>query len=72
MDFCNLNFCELTFSITALANSLAKDLDDEEVLLLSKIFSELSHTLSTIATIRIFCGKKQSTAKKSENEDDKK
>ena len=58
MDFCDLNYCELTFSITALANSLAKDLNDEEVFLLSKIFSQLSNTLNTIASIRIFCEKK--------------
>lgn len=59
MDICDLNFCELTLSITALANSLAKDLNDEEVLLLSRIFTQLSHTMSTIASIRTHCSRKQ-------------
>jgi hypothetical protein len=55
MDICKINFCELTFGITALANSIAKDLEDEEVLLMSRIFSQLSSTLITIASLRELC-----------------
>lgn len=49
--------CELTASITAIANTLACDLTDDEVNLLGVIFTQLGDTLLTIATHRSVCCK---------------
>lgn len=51
-----MNACELTATITALANALACRLDDEELTLLGAVFVQLGDTLSTIATQRGLCG----------------
>ncbi|HEY8424080.1 MAG TPA: hypothetical protein VIL23_04905 [Clostridia bacterium] len=58
MDFCKLNECELNFAISALANALADGLDNEELLFLSRILSQLSNTLQLIFSHRALCSKK--------------
>lgn len=54
-----MNACELTASITAIANSLACNLSIEELNLLSAVFMQLGDTLATIAAQRAHCQKKQ-------------
>ena len=44
-----MNSCNLTASITAIANGLACDLTLEEITLLAAIFVQLGDTLATIA-----------------------
>lgn len=53
-----MNYCELTASITALANSIACKLNNEELTLLASILVQLGDTLVTIATQRAICEKK--------------
>lgn len=53
-----MNSCELTASITALANSIACKLNNEELTLLASILVQLGDTLVTIATQRSICEKK--------------
>ena len=50
-----LNSCELTASITALANALACRLSQEELTLLGVALTQLADTLLTIATQRSIC-----------------
>ena len=50
-----MNPCELTASITALANTLACKLSDEELTLLSSYLVQLGDTLVTIVTRRSLC-----------------
>ena len=53
-----MNPCELTAAITAIANTLACKLTQEEISLLGAIFTQLGYTLTTIATHNsICCGK---------------
>ena len=47
-----MNSCELTASITALANALACKLTDEQLELLGVILTQLADTLFTIAAQR--------------------
>ena len=47
-----MNALELTSVITALANTIAAELDNGKVALLSAIFVQLGDTLATIATVR--------------------
>lgn len=51
----NMNSCELTASITAIANIIACKFNDEELGLLGLIMTQLGDTLSTIAGQRAFC-----------------
>ena len=51
--------CELTASITALANALACRLTDDELTLLGVILTQLGDTLSTIATQRSICAPRE-------------
>ena len=53
-----MNPCELTASITAIANALACGLTEEEISLLGTIFSQLGDTLATIAAHKSICGGK--------------
>ena len=53
-----MNSCELTVYITALANSIACKLNNEELTLLASILVQLGDTLVTIATQRAICEKK--------------
>ena len=50
-----LNSCELTASITALANALACRLNEAELNLLGVTLTQLGDTLITIATQRSIC-----------------
>lgn len=47
--------CELTASITAIANALACNLSADELSLLGAIFTQLGDTITTIATQRTIC-----------------
>lgn len=53
-----MNFCELTASITAIANALACGLTEDEINLLGAIFTQLGDTLLTIATHKSICNAK--------------
>ena len=55
-----MNSCQLTTSVTAIANALASGLDIEETTLLATIFVQLGDTLATIATQRTICQAKDS------------
>ena len=50
-----MNPCELTVTITALANTIACGLKTEEISLLSSLFMQLGDTLATIAAQRALC-----------------
>lgn len=52
-----MNACELTATVTALANSIACQLTTDEVSLISAIFMQLGDTLATIAAQRTLCEK---------------
>lgn len=47
--------CELVMFISSLACCIAKDKTDEEIALLSCIFSQLGDTLGTISAQEAFC-----------------
>lgn len=53
-----MNSCELTASITALANMLACSLTNEELELLGVTLTQLGDTLLTIVTQRSICCQK--------------
>ena len=50
-----MNACELTASITAIANTLACNLTEDELNLLGVILTQLGDTILTIATHRSVC-----------------
>ena len=50
-----VNSCELTASITAIANAIACKLTEDEVTLLGVALTQLGDTLLTIATQRSIC-----------------
>lgn len=52
-----MNACELTASITAVANWLACQLTNEELELLGVTLTQLGDTLLTVATQKSICGK---------------
>ena len=52
-----MNSCELTASITALANVLAGKLTDDQLNLLGVALTQLGDTLLTIATQRSICNR---------------
>ena len=52
-----MNSCELTASITALANALACRLNEDELNLLGVTLTQLGDTLLTIATHRSICSR---------------
>ena len=52
-----MNGCILTASVTALANTLACNLSEDELNLLGVILTQLGDTLLTIATQRSICCK---------------
>ena len=66
-----INPGELTASITASANLIAKGLSEEELNLLAVIFTQLSDTLTTIATVRALnkeiCENNQNNAPNKDN-----
>ena len=50
-----MNPCELTAAVTAVANTLACKLSNEELTLLASVLVQLGDTLVTIATQRSIC-----------------
>lgn len=52
-----MNPCELTASITAIANALACKLTEDELNLLGAILTQLADTLYTIAAQRGLCSR---------------
>ena len=50
-----MNACELTASITAIANYLARQMSTEELELLGVSLTQLGDTLLTIVTQRSIC-----------------
>lgn len=50
-----MNACELTASVTAIANALAARLTEDELNLLGAALTQLGDTLVTIATQRSIC-----------------
>ena len=50
-----LNGCNLTASITAIANTLACRLTEDELTLLGSVLTQLGDTLLTLATHRSIC-----------------
>ena len=58
-----MNSCELTASITALANALACKLSIDEVSLLGAAFAQLGDTLTTIALQRTLCENSKENSK---------
>ena len=53
-----MNACELTASITAIANTLACSLTADEATLLGSVLTQLGDTLITIGTFKSTCGNK--------------
>ena len=53
-----MNPCELTASVTAIANTLACRLNNDELALLAAVLVQLGDTLATIATKRAICESK--------------
>lgn len=52
-----MNSCELTATITTLANGIACRLNNDELTLLASVLVQLGDTLVTIATQRSICEK---------------
>lgn len=50
-----MNACELTATVTALANGIACKLSDDELAALSTVLVQIGDTLATIATHRTLC-----------------
>lgn len=50
-----MNHCELTASVTAIANALACKLNNDELALLASVLVQLGDTLVTIATQKSIC-----------------
>ena len=58
-----MNSCQLTASVTAVANALSSKLNIEETTLLATILVQLGDTLATIATQRAICEAKNDKCK---------
>lgn len=54
-----MNPCELTASVTAVANALACKLSDDELTLLASVLVQLGDTLVTIVARRSLCESKE-------------
>lgn len=54
-----MNSCELTASITVLANAIACKLSVDELTLLGVVLTQLGDTITTIAVQRGFCENKE-------------
>ena len=50
-----MNSCELTASVTAVANAIACKYNNDELTLLASVLVQLGDTLVTIATQRSIC-----------------
>lgn len=58
-----MNSCQLTTSVTAVANTLSSKLSIEETTLLAAVLVQLGDTLATIATHRAICEEKDAKCK---------
>lgn len=58
-----MNSCQLTASITAIANAISSKLSIEETTLLAAVLVQLGDTLATIATQRTLCESKNDKCK---------
>ena len=58
-----MNSCQLTASVTAIANALSSNLSVEETTLLATVLVQLGDTLATIATHRTICEAKDDKCK---------
>ena len=56
-----MNSCELTASVTAIANMLACKLTTDELSLLGAVLTQLADTLITIATQKTICDNQQNS-----------
>ena len=56
-----MNSCQLTASVTAIANAISSNLNTEELTLLATVFVQLGDTLATIVTQRAICEAKISS-----------
>lgn len=56
-----MNPCELTTTITALANTIAGQLSDDDLELAGVLFAQLADTLLTISVQRARCNKQKDT-----------
>ena len=52
-----MNACELTASVTAIANLLAQNFTDDELNILGVVLTQLGDTILTIVTQRSICCK---------------
>lgn len=50
-----MNPCELTAAVTAIANTLACKMNDDELTILASVLVQLGDTLVTIVTQRAIC-----------------
>ena len=50
-----MNSLELTSAVTVLANAIACNFSDDEIVLIASIFVQLGDTLATIATQKSLC-----------------
>lgn len=57
-----MNPCELTATITALANALSCRLTNDQMSILGAVLVQLGDTLATIATQRSLCSHEENTA----------
>ena len=55
--WCQINSCELTASVTALANIIASQLDDRQLALIASVLVQLGDTLTTIIAQKALCDK---------------
>ena len=58
-----MNSCQLTATITAIANAVASKLNIEETTLLAAILVQLGDTLATIVTQKEICAEMEKTPK---------
>ena len=62
-----MNACELTATITALANGIACKLSDNELAALSTVLVQLGDTLATILTHRTLCNNSEKKGNATKN-----
>lgn len=58
-----MNSCQLTASVTAIANAISSKLSIEETTLLAAVLVQLGDTLATIVTQRTICESKDTKCK---------
>lgn len=61
-----MNGCEISAAVTAIANTLAGRLSDDQLDLAAAVFTQLGDTLATIAVSRSICEKTEKPCGSSE------